>query len=182
MICSHFKSGGGFDDIALRQRQADVIMAQVRDFETPDGNLDLPSGTPFVILGDFNAYDTDPALHIQTLTGGDISNERSYGVDLEPDWDGSSLEDARPSHNGAGVAFYTWRDDAEPFNPGALDRVFFSDSVLQMQNAFVLNTMTLSDEVLDANGLMRQDVVLDPAHGNYDHLPVIVDFRLVAGG
>ncbi len=176
VICSHFKSGGGADDISLRERQADVIMAQVRDFETPGGNFDLPPGTPFVILGDFNAYDTDPALHVQTLTEGDINNESKYGVDLEPDWDGTALQDAHPSHNALGATFYTWRDDAEPFNPGALDRVFFSDSVLQMENAFVLNTTTLADELLAANGLLREDVVLDPAAGNYDHLPVVVDF------
>jgi endonuclease/exonuclease/phosphatase family metal-dependent hydrolase len=176
VICSHFKSGGGADDISLRQRQADVIMAQVRDFETPGGNLDLPTGTPFVILGDFNAYDTDPALHVQTLTQGDINNESRYGVDLKPDWDGTALEDAHPSQNAEGIAFYTWRDDAEPFDPGALDRVFFSDSVLQVENAFVLNTTTLADNVLADNGLLRQDVVLDPAAGNFDHLPVVVDF------
>jgi endonuclease/exonuclease/phosphatase family metal-dependent hydrolase len=178
VICSHFKSGGGAGDISLREQQADVIMAQVRDFESPGGNLDLPSGTPFVILGDFNAYDTDPALHVQTLTEGDISDESKYGVDLEPDWDGTALRDAHPSHNGQGVDFYTWRDDAEPFNPGALDRVIFSDSVLQMENAFVLNTTTLANEVLAANGLLRQDVVLDPVAGNYDHLPVVVDLLI----
>lgn len=181
MICSHFKSGGGLADISLRQRQADVIMAQVRDFETPGGNLDLPAETPFVILGDFNAYDTDPALHVRTLTTGDIGNESSYGVDLRPDWDGTSLEDAMPSHNGQGVEFYTWRDDADPFDPWPLDRVFYSDSVLQIQNAFVLDTTTLGDDVLSAHGLLRDDVVLDSQSGNYDHLPIVVDFQLDAG-
>jgi endonuclease/exonuclease/phosphatase family metal-dependent hydrolase len=180
VICSHFKSGGGADDISMRQRQADVIMAQVRDFETPGGHLDLPAGTPFVILGDFNAYDTDPALHIQTLAEGDIYNESRYGVDLEPDWDGTALKDARPSHNALGTTYYTWRNDAEPFNPGALDRVFFSDSVLELQNAFVLDTTSLADEVLTANGLRREDVVLDPASGTFDHLPVVVDFLIGA--
>jgi endonuclease/exonuclease/phosphatase family metal-dependent hydrolase len=181
MICSHFKSGGGIADISLRQRQADVIMAQVRDFETPGGNLDLPAETPFVILGDFNAYGTDPALHVRTLTTGDIGNETSYGVDLRPDWDGTSLEDAMPSHNGQGVEFYTWRDDAEPFDPWPLDRVFYSDSVLQIQNAFVLDTTTLGDDILSAHGLLRDDVVLDSQSGNYDHLPIVVDFQLDAG-
>src|SRR3990172_2424902 len=178
LICSHFKSGGDMGDILLRGRQADVIMAHVRDFETQGGNLDLPAGTPFVILGDFNAYDTDPALHIRTLIQGDIYNERNYGVDLQPDWDGTALEDAIPSHNRQGVYFYTWRNDSEPFKPSALDRVIFSDSVLQLQNAFVLNTTTLSDEALADSGLLREDVLLDLQKGNYDHLPVVVDFRI----
>lgn len=178
LICSHFKSGGGMEDILLRRRQADVIMAQVRDFETPGGNLDLPPGTPFVILGDFNAYDTDPALHIRTLTSGDITYETSYGVDLQPDWDGTALQDAMPSHNGQGLEFYTWRNDSEPFTPWALDRVIYSDSVLQIENAFVLNTTILSEEALAAYGLMREDVLLVPRGGIYDHLPVVVDFRI----
>jgi endonuclease/exonuclease/phosphatase family metal-dependent hydrolase len=180
MICSHFKSGGSASDISQRERQADVIMAQVRDFETPGGNLDLPPGTPFVILGDFNAYDTDPALQVQTLMKGDITDEERYGADREPDWDGTPLQDAHPSHNAQGIVFYTWRDDSQPFDPWPLDRVLFSDSVLHMQNAFVLDTTTLADDVLAAHGLQRDDVMLDPAAGNYDHLPIVVDFQMRA--
>jgi len=178
LICSHFKSGGSPEDILLRVRQADAIMAHVRDFETPGGHLDLPAGTPFLILGDFNAYETDPARHIQTLTEGDLYDEQRYGGDLDPDWDGTALEDARPSHNGQGVHFYTWRDDSGPFAPGALDRVIFSDSVLRLRNAFILNTRLLTDEVLAARGLLRDDVLLDPASGIYDHFPVVVDFSV----
>ena len=181
VICSHFKSGDGLEDIQLRERQADAIMAHVRDFESPGGNLDLPPMTPFVILGDFNAYDTDSATHIRTLTMGDIRNERSYGLDLEPDWDGTPLADAMPSHNGQGIYSYTWRNDGEPFNPWALDRVIFTDSVLHLGNAFVLNTMLLTDEALAVHGLLRDDVLLDPDKGNYDHLPVIVDFQSLRG-
>jgi len=177
VICSHFASGGGLDDILLRARQADVVMRHVRDLETSGGNLDLPSGAPFVILGDFNAYDSDPARHLRTLTQGDIYDQTAYGMDFDPDWDGTALRDARPSLNGQGIHFYTWRDDSGPFAPWALDRVIFSDSVLQVENAFVLDTMLLAQETLDVYGLRREDVLLDPASGNYDHLPVVVDFQ-----
>jgi hypothetical protein len=135
-----------------------------------------------VILGDFNAYDTDPARHIRTLTDGDIFDEHRYGVDLDPDWDGTALEDARPSHSGQGIDFYTWRDDGAPFPPAALDRVIFSDSVLRLRNAFVLNTRRLTDEVLAARGLRRDDVLLDPIFGSYDHFPIVVDFSVDGGG
>ena len=178
VICSHFKSGGSPEDILLRVRQADAVMAHVRDFEAPGGHLDLPPGTPFVILGDFKAYDTDPARHIRTLTVGDIYDEQRYGVDLDPDWDGTALEEARPSHNGQGIHFYTWRDDRAPFAPAALDRVIFSDSVLRLRNAFVLNTRRLTDEVLAARELRRDDVLLDPTFGTYDHFPIVVDFSM----
>jgi endonuclease/exonuclease/phosphatase family metal-dependent hydrolase len=182
VICSHFTSGGGLDDIFMRTRQADVIMRQVNDFETPGGRLDLPPGTPFVILGDFNAYDSDPARHLRTMIQGDIYDGSRYGMDFRPDWDGTALEDARPSLNGQGIHFYTWRNDGSPFSPWALDRVIFSDSVLQANNAFVLDTMRLEPDPLAAYGLRREDVLLEAASGNYDHLPVVVDFVVGAGG
>jgi endonuclease/exonuclease/phosphatase family metal-dependent hydrolase len=179
VVCAHFKSGGNFSDVALRQRQADVIMRHLGDAVSPGGRLDLPAGTPLVVLGDFNIYDTDPAAHLTTLLTGDLENNDQYGPDVQPDWDGTALADARPSHNGLGLEFYTWRDDGGPFAPGALDRILFSDSVLAVTNSFVLNTDLLSSSALDAAGLGADDVALDPASGSYDHLPLIADFEIV---
>ncbi|GMR10142.1 MAG: hypothetical protein BMS9Abin28_0963 [Anaerolineae bacterium] len=176
VICSHFKAGGQYGDILERASQADAIMAYVRDFKTPGGELDLKPGTPFIILGDFNVYETDPHLQLQTLVSGDISNENRYGQDLQPDWDETPLEDVVPSHNGLGEVFYTWRNDGEPFEPGILDRVIYSDSVLDVDNAFVFNTRMLSDRALAALGLQADDVLLDAESGYYDHLPIVVDF------
>lgn len=176
VICAHFKAAGGIGDILERGRQADVIMRQVRDFKSPGDNLDLPAFTPYILLGDFNIYDTDPAQHLQTLLTGDIQFEDNYGDDVVPDWDETDLADALPSHNGLGEEFYTWRDDSGPFNSGPLDRVIFSDSAMQILNAFVLNTTILSDEALAAAGLERFDVLIDPSEGDFDHLPIVVDF------
>ncbi len=131
-----------------------------------------------MVLGDFNIYDTDPAEHLTTLLTGDIDNEDQYGPDVQPDWDGTSLADAYPSHNGLGVDFYTWRNDDGASNPGALDRIIFSDSALAVTNAFVLNTALLSSSALAAAGLHADDVVLNPATGYYDHLPLVVDFEI----
>ena len=178
MICSHFKAGGQYGDIIERTRQADAIMAYVRDFKTPGGKLDLKRGTPFILLGDFNVYETDPHLHLRTMLWGDVYDENLYGEDLRPDWDETVLEDLEPSHNGLGEEFYTWRNDSDPFAPGLLDRIIYTDSVLGVENAFVLNTMTLSDQALAALGLLRDDVLLDAQFGYYDHLPLVVDFVL----
>jgi len=178
VICSHFKAAGELGDILLRGRQADAIMYSVRDFTTPGGEIDLEPGTPFVLLGDFNVYDTDPHLHLRTLVSGDIEDESQFGEDLNPDWDGTGLADLLPSHNGQGDEFYTWRNDTGPFNPGPLDRIIYSDSVLEVANAFVLNTMLLSDDALAALGLQVDDVILDAQSGWYDHLPLVVDFVL----
>ena len=178
VICAHFKAGGNVYDRLLRQRQADVIMRQVGDALTPGGNLDLPEDTPLVILGDFNIYTTEAAEHLNTLLTGDIDHEDQYGPDVQPDWDGTALADALPSHNGLGADFYTWRDDGSPLPPGSLDRILFSDSVLAVQNAFVLNPTLLTEDALAAAGLEADDVLLAPAEGYYDHLPLVVDFEL----
>lgn len=178
LICAHFKSGGSGEDILLRSRQADVIVAHIRDAQNAGSDIDLRDQTPFVILGDFNIYNTDPALHLATLVRGDIYNEDSYGEDFPPDWDATSLTDLLPSHNALGELTYTWRNDAEPFIPYALDRIIFTDSVIRVENAFVLNTTLLSPGALDALGLKSNDVVLDSLSGFFDHLPVVADFAL----
>jgi hypothetical protein len=64
-------------------------------------------------------------------------------------------------------------------NPGALDRVIFSDSALTVTNAFILNTTLLSASARALTDLRTDDVVLDPAAGYYDHLPLVVDFELL---
>lgn len=179
LICAHFKSSGGNIDIALREHHADALINWVRDIKTPGGKIDLPLATPLILLGDFNVYDTDPARHLKTLVTGDIVNENKYGPDLKPDWDDTDLADVLPRHNGRGQETYTWRNDTEPFNPGALDRIIYTDSVLRVDNAFVLNTTTLTEIELAATGLQANDIMLDPTAGNYDHLPLVVDITLL---
>ncbi|MEX2160459.1 MAG: endonuclease/exonuclease/phosphatase family protein [Anaerolineales bacterium] len=178
MVCSHFKAGGGTADIFLRQEQADVIMSQVQDAISPGGKMDLLAETPYLLLGDFNIYDSDPHNHLWTLLRGDIYEESQYGHDFEPDWDATDLSDAFPSHNGLGAEFYTWRDDESGFAPGVFDRILFTDSVLILVNAFILDTTSLAPEVLNAWGLQAADVLLADQAGSYDHLPLVVDFRL----
>ena len=175
LVCAHFKSQGGQSNIDARQIHADAITAWIRDIQTPGGEIDLPFGTPFSIIGDLNVYDTDPAHHLVTLLTGDILDEDKHGPDITPDWDNTPLGDALPHHNGDGTDTYTWRDDTQEFNPGVLDRVLYTDSVIVLENGFVLNTMTLSADFLAAAGLLAEDIMLDTAVGDYDHLPLVVD-------
>ena len=175
LICTHFKSQGGQANIQARQAHADAIIADIGDAKTPGGEIDLPFGTPIVVLGDLNVYDTDPAHHLVTLLNGDIENEDKYGPDIKPDWDESDLADVLPHHNGTGEDTYTWRDDTQEFNPGELDRILYTDSVIQVENSFVLDTEIMTGEELAAVGLQAGDVLMDPKTGRYDHLPLAVD-------
>lgn len=175
LICAHFQAQGGPEKVQARQEHADAIIAWLGDSKTPGGEIDLPFGTPIVVLGDFNVYDTDPAHHLKTLLSGDIEDEDKYGQDIMPDWDETGLTDALPYHNGEGEDVYTWRDDTQEFNPGALDRILYTDSVILIENAFVLNTEVIPEKELEATGLKAGDGILDPETGRYDHLPLAVD-------
>jgi len=175
LICAHYKSQGGQSNINARQTHADATVAWIRDLKTPGDEIDLPPNTPFIVLGDLNVYDTDPAHHLTTLLSGDIENEKKYGEDLPPDWDNTDLADALPSHNGMGAEVYTWRDDTQKYNPGVLDHILYTDSLIQIEGGFVLNTMCLAEAALVAAGLQAADVTLDSESGDYDHLPLVVD-------
>ena len=175
LICAHFKAQGGHVNVRARQEHADSIIEWIGDIKTPGGEIDLPLGTPIIVLGDLNVYDTDPAHHLTTLLTGDIENEDRYGPDTLPDWDETSLADATPRHNGVREETYTWRDDTQEFNPGILDRILYTDSVILVENAFVLNTTFMTEEELEAAELKAGDVMLDTETGRYDHLPLAVD-------
>ncbi len=176
VIDTHFKAAGGTKNIARRQQEADAIVHWIADARQTGGRIDLPHLTPIVILGDMNAYDTDPQHHVTTLVTGDIADERRYGPDIAPDWDSTAMTDALPHHNAGLPEVYTWRDDTGQYNPGPLDRVIYTDSVLRIANAFVLDTSKMAPEELQNAGLEAGDVALNAATGLFDHLPVVVDF------
>lgn len=178
LICAHFAAFGGQEKINKRQMQADVIIRQVGDLKTPGGYIDLAPGTPFIIAGDFNIYDTDPAYHLTTLITGDIVYENQFGEDIQPDWDDTPLTDANPSHNGREVQYYTWRNDESEFIPGALDRVIYSDSLITARYSIILNTKILSLKNILKYELQADDVMMNGDLNYFDHLPIVVDFDL----
>jgi endonuclease/exonuclease/phosphatase family metal-dependent hydrolase len=176
VINAHLKSAGGEKNIARRQKHADAIMNWIRDARRPEGAITLPPRTPYLFCGDFNIYDNDHRRHHFTLLTGDILDEKTYGKDFLPDWDNTILGDVLPLHNGTGPQRWTWRDDTTGFNPGPLDRIIYTDSVLRVAHAYILNTAMLSDKQLAACGLKRGDVALDLDKGVFDHVPMVVDF------
>ncbi|MCP4589133.1 MAG: endonuclease/exonuclease/phosphatase family protein [bacterium] len=176
LMNAHFKASGGETNIARRQQHADAIIHWIGDIKTAGGYINLPAGTPIVVLGDLNVYDTDPHYHLTTLLTGDIVDEGTYGPDLSPDWNDTDNTDTLPVHNGVGADDWTWRDDSGSYNPGDLDHVIYTDSVVDVGSSFVLNTTTMSPADLTAAGLQANDVVLEAGIGYYDHLPLVIDF------
>lgn len=176
LICAHFAAYGDQEAINKRQTQADALMQQVEDLKTIGDDVDLVPDTPFVLAGDFNVYSTDPAHHLVTMVTGDIVYENQFGADIQPDWDDTDLTDVQPSHQGEGLEFYTWRDDDSGFDAFPLDHVIYSDSVMSVSNAFILNTKSLDSAYLMQYDLQEDDIMIDPSTGVYDHLPIVVDF------
>jgi endonuclease/exonuclease/phosphatase family metal-dependent hydrolase len=179
VLNTHHKCCGGDENEALRRKQSDAIAGWVRDARLPGGDIDLPPGTPVVIVGDFNLVGGPQPL--RTLLDGDVFDEAAYGPDFRPDWDDTPLADARPPHNARGAEDWTWRDDTSEFAPGRLDFVVYTDSVLDAVHRFVLDTTTMTPEELEATGLHKNDVLMDAERGVYDHLPVVVDFAFRTG-
>jgi len=177
VVCTHMQSNGKVEEIAARQRQADAIVQWLRELRAPQASGGLPFGTPFAILGDLNAYHTDPARHVETLLTGNISDTVRFGPAMAPDWDGTALADASPLHNGVGSATHTFGTGTGPPPPAALDRILYSDSRLALAGGFVLDTTTLDAATLLRLGLMSRDVLLNATTGSFDHLPVVADLR-----
>jgi endonuclease/exonuclease/phosphatase family metal-dependent hydrolase len=180
VLSNHYKCCDPERFDVLRQQQSDAIVSWIRDARTPGGELDLPAGTPILVVGDLNIVGSRQP--VDTLLTGDIIDEQKHGPDFPPDWDDTGMTDAHPLHNIDGPDDYTWRDDTSQFTPGRLDYVIYTDSVLEPVKKFVLNTTTLSEEVLHAAGLQEFDITVDDVGREYDHLPLVVDFRVKAGG
>lgn len=138
----------------------------------------MRDNTPLVVAGDFNVFYAEQASHLTTVLTGNIFSEGLYGADEKPDWDGSNLTDIRPSHNNEGAIFYTWRSEITPLDPGILDRIVYSDSVMKVSNAFVLDTSALSTALLEQYGLQAGDVALNLNTGQYHHYALVADFEL----
>lgn len=179
VIAAHFPS---HRNIHARQRQADSIVRHLRRLRLGGNPEALPTGTPVLILGDMNVYAAQPedaAHHLTTLLTGNILDEGQFGADLAPDWDGSFLVEVKPRHNAREKDWYTWRVDDDRFAPGALDRIIFTDSVLQVRSSFVLNTTTMGANELKQSGMLATDVLRAAKPGDFDHLPLVVDFAFI---
>jgi endonuclease/exonuclease/phosphatase family metal-dependent hydrolase len=168
VINCHFKCCGGAANDATRQREADATIAFILDAKTPGGVLTLPEQTPFVILGDLNLVGDRQQLI--TLVTGEIINTQLFGNGGPPDWDNTELEDLLSMQTDKRTA-YTWRDDPNSFPPGRLDFQIYSNSVINIEKDFVLQTEVMSTARLNQYGLQ----LLDTKTAS-DHFPKVTDY------
>jgi len=167
IINCHYKCCGGSTNDATRQRETDATIAFILDAKTPGGVIDLPNQTPIMILGDLNLVGDRQQLI--TLLTGEIINTQLFGNGGPPDWDDTNLEDLLSSQSDKRTA-YTWRDDQNTFSPGRLDYHIFSNSVINVEKDFVLQTEVMSQSRLNQYGLQ----LLDTRNAS-DHFPKVSD-------
>jgi endonuclease/exonuclease/phosphatase family metal-dependent hydrolase len=177
LICAHFQSRAGAAERALRQRQANAIVAWLDDATSAGGKITLPQGTPILVMGDLNVID-QPSPSLNTLMTGGVTDAKTVGGDPPRRRNGLNLRDILPHHNESDADTYTWRDDTTSYPPGALDRILYSDGAMTVGRSFVLDTMSMSEDELHRAGLRATDVMHDPAKGIHDHLPVVADLIL----
>jgi len=171
VINCHFKCCGGASNDATRQREADATIAFILDAKNPGGVINLPEQTPFVILGDLNLV--GDRQQIITLVTGEIINTQLFGNGGSPDWDNTALEDLLSMQTDKRTA-YTWRDDPNSFPPGRLDYQIYSNSVINIEKDFVLQTEVMSQARLNQYGLQ----LLDTRTAS-DHFPKVADISFI---
>jgi len=160
------------DNDPSRQNEADAMAAFIRDAKAGKGELTIENKTPIIIVGDMN-FVGDPS-QVTTMIRGDIVQEDKFGFDYIPDWDKTSFEDAKPRSSNLPHTF-THSGSGAPgtYSKGRLDYIFYSGSVLDLNNSFVLFTSAIPKDTLSEYGLLEND-----SENASDHFPVIGDFSL----
>lgn len=154
-----------------RQQEADAITAFLRDARSGTGTLTIGEYTPVIIAGDLNLVGRHRQL--LTLLTGDIEDNTRFGPDAAPGWNGRPLHELSMRHIGSGFN-YTWRDSTSSFAPGKLDYVLITPERLSIAKAFVFDAGELSATERARFGLVDGD-----SHLASDHLPCVLDFRIV---
>jgi exonuclease III len=155
---------------ANREEEIDKILAFVRDAKSGLAELTLQPNTPIMIAGDMNlvGYSSQQKAFLT----GKIFDNTSFGEDFRPDWDNTDLADLTPYTTDLPLV-YTWYDENNSYSPGRLDYVFYTSSVLDKMNTYVLFTPSMHPDTLIKYSLEKDDVVLAS-----DHLPVVADFAI----
>jgi endonuclease/exonuclease/phosphatase family metal-dependent hydrolase len=146
-------STGSFED-RTRQVEADAIRRAVRS-AMADHDYD-----GVVIGGDLNLVGSRRPLELL-----------AEGVDA----DGSNLAVAE-AFQLDGRTNATWSDLEQPFMPGRLDFLLYSDATLDASRSFVLETRDL-----EPRWLKRHLLLIDDTASAADHLPIVLDLRRGVG-
>ncbi len=174
----HFKASSGESNAQTRLTEATIL----RDYLN-----DLPSGSHFIVAGDFNIYSnsssSEPAFNMLTGAGSDDDGRLFDPVDRIGYWhNNSSYADVHTQSPRSGS--YGGMDDR-------FDWIFVSEAVLD--ETYELNIMEetywavgndgnhFNQAINDGNNTSVNDAVADALHDASDHLPVMATFSFPGG-
>lgn len=149
----HLKCCGSYQsqEDLRRADEATAINRTLGQLSHQDG-----SRLPIIVGGDFN--------HVG---GQQVMATLMNGLDT----DGSSMTPATPRVLGTSYIYTHGTPERSNGPRSRLDYITYSDDSLSVARAFVLDASRLSEQSLNAAGLLRSDVNAS------DHLPVIVDLQ-----
>ena len=183
VLVSHPPCCGNDDGRRVAFNNMMKFVKQVKNGEGPNA-FRLQDKTPIIITGDMNLVRNSDQQ--RTLVHGEFTSVNGSPAldDFAPDWDGTSLEDAK-SPNPYLPTTFTWyatpRDEdpnrVEPgyYSPGRLDYIVYTGSVLKMKNNFTLHTPAIPSREFNSGGAAEGLYAVDTERAS-DHLPVVADF------
>lgn len=155
---------------SMRDIECLEILSFIDKLKRKEIDLGMNNNPAFVILGDMNFVGkVNQLLWLQHNTSSFTQKEGGNG----PDWNGASLIDLCPLQIGNNFT-YTWQDLLKSFSPSRLDYFFYTASVIQPINSFVLNTFLMHPDTLKYYNLKKTDT-----RKASDHFPVVADFMPV---
>jgi len=174
----HFKASSGGSNPQTRLTEATIL----RDYLN-----DLPTGSHFIVAGDFNIYSnsssSEPAFEMLTGAGSDDDGQLFDPVDRIGHWhNNSSYSDVHTQSPRSGS--YGGMDDR-------FDWIFVSEAVLNetYEMNYVENTYWavgndgnhFNQAINNGNNTSVNDAMADALHDASDHLPVIATFQFPGG-
>ena len=174
----HFKASSGGSNPQTRLTEATIL----RDYLN-----DLPTGSHFIVAGDFNIYSnsssSEPAFEMLTGAGSDDDGQLFDPVDRIGHWHNNcSYSDVHTQSPRSGS--YGGMDDR-------FDWIFVSEAVLNetYEMNYVENTYWavgndgnhFNQAINNGNNTSVNDAMADALHDASDHLPVIATFQFPGG-
>ena len=183
VLVSHPPCCGNDDGRRVAFNNMMEFVKQVKNGQGPIA-FRLQTNSPIIITGDMNLVRNSDQQ--RTLLHGEFTSVNGNPAleDFAPDWDGTSLEDAK-SPNPYLPTTYTWHAnprDGDPnleepgyYSPGRLDYIVYTGSVLKMKRGFTLHTLAIPSREFNAGGAAEGLYAVDTERAS-DHLPGVADF------
>jgi hypothetical protein len=141
------------------------IVNFVKSTKNNQTSLKIEKNSPVFIFGDMNLVGFSEQLRL-LLTGS------TDGLIQDIDWDNTSFAESSARLTESPFC-YTWTKAVSYYWPGKLDYLIYSDFASQLKKSFSINTLKMSNDILE-----KYNLKIDDSQLATDHLPIISDFKI----